>query len=72
MSTASGRTRYEDNFGFYDLVDSDELAFFHHIRNTSVPKKCVRCKEKVKLLPCNKMCGRCAEALEFGAEEVGE
>jgi hypothetical protein len=59
---------YEPNFGFYDLDIEDEMEFFCHVKANSVPKKCVRCKEKVRLLPDRKMCSRCAEALEFAGE----
>ena len=42
---------YEDNFGFYAVNDDpEELAFFLHIKEQSIAKKCVRCKKKVVLV----------------------
>jgi hypothetical protein len=59
---------YEDNFGFYWIDDDlEELAFFIHIRTNSVPKKCVRCAQKVRLQQHIKMCATCSHALEYGA-----
>jgi hypothetical protein len=68
MSKLSGRTEYEDNFGYWDIPDSDELAFYHHVRNASVPRVCTRCHSTVLLMPSNTMCARCCEALEFGGD----
>jgi predicted amidophosphoribosyltransferase len=59
---------YEDNFGFYSVEDGpDELVFLCHIRLTSVPKVCVRCRQKVYLQPQKEICATCSEALEYGA-----
>jgi hypothetical protein len=71
MPRLSGRTEYEDNFGYWDIVDSDELAFYHHVRNASVRHVCKRCKETVLLMPDRTMCARCCEALEFGGNPEG-
>jgi predicted amidophosphoribosyltransferase len=59
---------YEDNFGFYCTDDdADELAFFNHVRLQSTTKKCVRCKQTVRLLPQNILCATCSQSLEYGA-----
>ena len=59
---------YEDNFGFYRTDDDpEELAFFMHIKCQSIAKVCVRCNQKVRLLPQIILCATCSEALEYGA-----
>jgi hypothetical protein len=59
---------YEDNFGFYCADDDpEELAFFNYIRSQSTAKKCVRCKQMVRLLPQNILCATCSQSLEYGA-----
>lgn len=60
--------RYEDNFGYHDVVDDEDAAFYTHLVQNSEAKRCVRCKKEVLLLPERDMCARCAEALEFGGE----
>jgi hypothetical protein len=62
------RTNYEANFGYYDLETEGEMEFFCHVKANSVVKECIRCEEKVRLLPDRNMCARCAEALEFAGE----
>jgi hypothetical protein len=59
---------YEDNFGYYSVVDDqDELAFFYYVKPTSVLKICVRCNQKVYLQPKRKTCATCSEAIAYGA-----
>lgn len=56
---------YENNFGFYAVNDDpEELAFFLHINEQSIVKKCVRCKKKVRLQPSIIICASCSSALE--------
>jgi hypothetical protein len=60
-------SKYEDNFGFYCMDDDvEELKFFRYILAKSKPTKCVRCKQKVRLLKQIKLCAACSQALEFG------
>ena len=42
---------YEDNFGFWDLDEPEELAFFHHVQRQSVGAVCKRCERIVHLMP---------------------
>jgi|HubBroStandDraft_3_1064219.scaffolds.fasta_scaffold1058255_2 hypothetical protein len=63
-------TLYEDNYGFYNVEDSEEEAFYVHIVKQSITKKCGRCKRKVKLMEHMKICASCSDAIEFGGEKV--
>ena len=58
---------YEDNFGFWDLDEPEELAFFHHVQRQSVGAVCKRCERIVHLMPPRIFCAPCASALECGA-----
>jgi hypothetical protein len=58
---------YEDNFGFWDLDDPEELAFFDHVRRQSVRMVCKRCERIVCLMSPKIFCAPCASALECGA-----
>ena len=61
-------TVYEDNFGFYCTADDpEELAFFNHVKQQSIAKQCVRCKESVRLQPQIILCATCSQSLEYGA-----
>jgi hypothetical protein len=60
---------YEDNFGWYDIDQPDEKAFLEHMKASSRPTRCLRCRETVRLLPGRETCGRCCEAIEFGADQ---
>ncbi len=58
---------YEDNFGFWDLDEPEELAFFRHVQGQSVRGVCKRCEGAVHLMPPKTICAPCASALECGA-----
>ena len=58
---------YEDNFGFWNLDEPEELAFFHHVQRQSVRAVCKRCEGVVRLMPPKIFCAPCASALECGA-----
>jgi hypothetical protein len=47
---------YEDNFGFWDLDQPEERAFFHHVRRESVRAVCKRCERIVRLMPPTIFC----------------
>jgi hypothetical protein len=59
--------QYDDNFGFWDVFDAEERAFFEHVQRQSVPTTCARCARPVRLLPTVTRCARCTCALECGA-----
>jgi hypothetical protein len=58
---------YDDNFGFWDIDESEERAFFKLVRSLSVDTNCVRCGRSVRLMPQRTMCATCASAVEYGA-----
>ena len=58
---------YEDNFGFWDIGERDERAFFDHVRRRSVLIACERCERPVRLIPLKTLCASCVSALEYGA-----
>ena len=60
---------YEDNFGFWDVGEQEEQAFFDHVQRESLPKTCDRCGQRVRLLPSKMLCASCVTALECGAPE---
>jgi hypothetical protein len=69
MAGSTYGARYEDNFGFYDLeADPDEKAFLEHVKASSKPTQCRRCRERVRLMPGREQCARCVEAIEFGGQ----
>jgi hypothetical protein len=58
---------YEDNFGFWNLDEPEELAFFRNVQRQSVRAVCKRCECTVHLMPPKIICAPCAAALECGA-----
>lgn len=57
----------EANFGLFDMDDPDDMAFCEWLTAASVEKTCVRCKERMYLLPSRIMCAACETAIEYGA-----
>ena len=58
---------YEDNFGFLDITEPEERAFFDFVRRQSVLTACERCERPVRLIPPKALCASCVSALEYGA-----
>ena len=58
---------YEDNFGFLNISESEERAFFDFVRRQSVLTACERCERSVRLIPPKTLCASCVSALEYGA-----
>ena len=58
---------YEDNFGFLNIGEPDERAFFDFVRHQSVLTVCQRCERPVRLIPPKALCASCVSALEYGA-----
>ena len=58
---------YDDNFGFWDLKEPEEQAFFDHVQSQSLPTICRRCERPVRLMPTKTLCASCISALESGA-----
>lgn len=59
-------TFYDDNFGFYDIRDQDDIDFYHENQKRSVTKECDGCGRTVKLLPHYAYCDSCATKREQG------
>jgi hypothetical protein len=66
---------YEDNYGFLDISEPEDKAFFDHVQRQSVLIACERCKRPVRLIPPKALCASCVSALEYGVpasmEEYG-
>jgi hypothetical protein len=58
---------YEDNFGFSNISEPEERAFFDFVRRQSVLTSCERCEWPVRLIPPKALCASCVSALEYGA-----
>ena len=58
---------YEDNFGFLNISEPEERAFFDFVRRQSVLTGCERCERPVRLIPPKTLCASCVSALECGA-----
>ena len=58
---------YEDNFGFLNISEPQERAFFDFVRRQSVLMACERCERPVRLIPLKTICASCVSALECGA-----
>ena len=58
---------YEDNFGFSNICEPEERAFFDFVRRQSVLTACERCERPVRLIPPKALCASCISALEYGA-----
>ena len=41
---------YEDNFGFWDIDEPEESAFFEHVQRQGVLIACERCQRSVRLI----------------------
>jgi hypothetical protein len=66
---------YEDNYGFLNISEPEDRAFFDFVRRESVLTACERCERPVRLMPPKTLCASCVSALEYGApasmEEYG-
>ena len=47
---------YEDNFGFLNISEPEERAFFDFVRRQSVLTACARCERPVRLIPPKALC----------------
>jgi hypothetical protein len=47
---------YEDNFGFLNISEPEERAFFDFVRRQSVLIACERCERPVRLIPQKALC----------------
>lgn len=59
---------YDDNYGWYEIEDQDDIDFYKQVQRESVWKKCGSCGRRVKLRPDYGICNSCAERAERGME----
>ena len=60
---------YDDNFGFYEGTDDEDVReFYHYVQEKSVRKKCKGCGRWVNILPKYAYCDSCANKIERGME----
>ena len=57
---------YDDNFGWYDIEDEDDIEFYRQVQRESVEKVCVDCGRTVRLRPDYECCNSCADRRERG------
>lgn len=57
---------YDDNFGFYDVEDENDIDFYHHMQEGSVEKECEGCGGYVRIRPEYAYCNSCADKRERG------
>ena len=58
---------YEDNYGFSNISEPEDRAFFDFVRRQNVLTTCERCERPVRLIPPKALCASCVSALEYGA-----
>ena len=58
-------TYYDDNFGFWDDMDDEDMReFYKQVQEESVEKECVICGCRVRLRPEYDKCNSCMEQME--------
>ena len=57
---------YDDNYGFYDIHDQDDIDFYFETQKRSKVKKCEGCGRTVRIKPEYAYCNSCAERMEQG------
>jgi len=57
---------YDDNFGEYEIMDDDDIAFYRQMQESNVQKVCVDCGRTVMIQPHYECCNSCADRRERG------
>lgn len=57
---------YDDNFGWWDIEDEDDVEAYHRMQKTNVEKKCAGCGRMVRIQPHYAYCDPCATKIEQG------
>lgn len=57
---------YDDNYGWYDIEDEEDVDFYHSVQSQSVEKECRGCGRTVRIMPQYAYCNGCADAKERG------
>lgn len=59
---------YDDNYGWYEIHDEEDIRFYHETQRQSVWKTCQGCGRKVKIKPDYGYCNSCADKIERGMD----
>lgn len=59
---------YDDNYGFQEINDEDDLDFYNMVQSQSVLKTCQGCGGQFKLRPDYAYCTSCADVIEAGGD----
>lgn len=59
-------TYVDDNYGHYEIEDSEDIEFYHRVQRESVKKTCKGCGRTVRLRPDYAYCDGCATKIEQG------
>ena len=57
---------YDDNFGHYNIESDEDVAFYHAMQRLSVLKRCMGCRQMVRIKRDYAYCNDCAEKRERG------
>jgi hypothetical protein len=57
---------YDENFGWWEINDADDVEHYHRTQKTNVLKKCQGCGRKVRIQPHYAYCNSCADKREKG------
>ena len=64
MNTGAGY--YDDNFGWWEMNDEEDLRFYERIQASNVRKRCQGCGRLVSIQPRYAYCNECATKIEHG------
>jgi hypothetical protein len=59
---------YDDNYGWYDIQDQDDVDFYFRTQRESVEKVCRGCGSTVRIRPDYAYCTNCADRIEGGQD----
>jgi hypothetical protein len=57
---------YDDNYGWYEIRDAEDIAFYHRTQRQSRLKLCQGCGRMVRIKPEYAYCVSCADEIERG------
>lgn len=63
---APTRAYYDENYGFVEVEDEDDIKFLEDVHKRSRRKKCQGCGRSVRILPEYAYCNSCATKREQG------
>ena len=59
---------YDDNFGWVEVEDEEDMAFYRRIQSSNVEKQCQGCDRTVSIQPQYAYCDSCATRIERGMD----